>query len=63
MANKKPAKIGSVKPQVFWSAKRCIECGTMIEAMKDAERVLIKSFVGPKGAARFIWRHKAGKCA
>jgi hypothetical protein len=64
MAGKKPAKLASAKPNpTFWTPKQCWECGTTIETMKDADRVLVKNFVGAKANTGFIWKHKAGKCA
>jgi hypothetical protein len=63
MAGKKPAKLASAKPkQTFWQPRQCAECGTLIAIMKDADRVLVKNFVGAKANTRFIWKHKAGRC-
>lgn len=58
MAAKKPVSGASVKSQVFWSPKTCAGCGKPIETMKEANRLLVKDFVGAKANTRFLWRHK-----
>jgi hypothetical protein len=59
MASKKPAKLASAKPnQTFWTPKHCAGCGKLIETMKEANRLLVKDFVGAKANTRFLWRHK-----
>lgn len=53
------AKIASTKPEKrFWSPKKCVSCGTLIETMKDANRIMLKDFAAAVGSTRFIWRHK-----
>jgi hypothetical protein len=58
MASKKSPSASAKPNQTFWTPKHCAGCGKLIETMKEANRLLVKDFVGAKANTKFLWRHK-----
>ena len=58
MASKKSPSASAKPSQTFWTPKHCAGCGKLIETMKEANRLLVKDFVGAKANTKFLWRHK-----